>query len=197
MRPTFSSMSTPPPNFGPQPGYGAPPPGYGTPPQKNNTAKIVLIVLAVVFGGGIFLIGILAAILFPVFQKVRGNAQRSTCNSNVKQIELGLIEYEQDNNNKFPSSAAGYKDAVFPYLKSEALFHCPTDHGGPVDYSLNTNLQGVSVDKLANPASVVAVYEGENQTLSFRHDGKAVVGFADGHVQDVTQEQTSSLNWTP
>ena len=197
MKPTFSSMSIPPPNFGPQPGYGAPPPGYGVPPKKNNTAKIVLIVLAVVFGGGIFVVAILAAILFPVFAKVRGNAQRASCNSNVKQIELGLIQYVQDHNDKFPPSAAAYKAAVFPYIQSESVFHCPTDHGGPVNYAMNTKLQGVSLDKLANPAGVVAVYEGENQTLNFRHNGLAVVGFADGHVQDMTREQAGSLKWTP
>ena len=89
---TFFPMSLPP-SSGPSPGYGAPPPGYGVPPpKKNNTATIIIIVLAVVFGGGLFVTAILAAILFPVFVKVRGNARLATCESNVKQIELGMIE---------------------------------------------------------------------------------------------------------
>ena len=79
------------------PGYGMPPP-----PQKNNTAKILLIILAVVFGGGIFLVAILAAILFPVFAKAREKARLVSCESNVKQIELGLIQYLQDHNEKYP-----------------------------------------------------------------------------------------------
>ncbi len=68
----FSQMSTPPPGYGaPPPSYG-PPPGYGgPPPKKNNTATVVIIVLAAVFGGGIVVVAILAAILFPVFAKVR------------------------------------------------------------------------------------------------------------------------------
>ena len=194
---SFSQMSMPPPND-PQPGYGGPPPGYCVPPPKNNSAvKIVLIVLACVFGGGILLIAILAAILFPVFQKAREKARLSACDSNVKQIELGMIQYTQDHNDMFPKSAAAYKDAVFPYLQSEQLFHCPSDQGGPVDYAMNTKLQGVSIDKIAHPDAVIAVYEGKNQTPNFRHDGKAVIGYADGHVEEVPESQAGSLKWTP
>lgn len=194
---SFTQMSMPPPN-GPQPGYGGPPPGYSAPPpKKNSAAKIVLIVLACVFGGGIVVIAILAAILFPVFQKVRENARVASCQSNVKQIELGMLQYTQDHNDTFPKSAAAYKDAIFPYLQSEQLFHCPSDQGGPVDYAMNTKLQGVSTDKIAHPEAVVAVYEGKNQTLNFRHNGKAVVGFADGHVVEVPEAQAGSLKWTP
>lgn len=199
----FSQMSTPP--SGPPSGYSGSPPGYGMPPvpRQNNTAKIVLIVLAVVFGGGIFLIAILAAVLFPVFQKVRGNARLAACETNVQQIELGLIQYAQDHNEKLPSSAAAYKDAVFPYIKSESVFRCPSLEGGGVAYSMNANLQGKSLDDLAHPDKVVLIYEGQNQTLDFRHEGKAVVGFADGHDKALTEAQaqywiqTQDLKWKP
>jgi prepilin-type processing-associated H-X9-DG protein len=195
MKPSLSSMSTPPPGL--PPAYGAPSPGYGVPPKKNNTATVVIIVLAAVFGGGIFVVAILAAILFPVFAKVRENARMAVCESNVKQIELGLTEYVQDHNNKYPPSASGFKAAVFPYLKSEQIFRCPTDTAGSVDYSLNTKLRGVSLEKLADPSQVVAVYEGSNQKLEFRHEGKAVVGFADGHVKALTPAQAQMLRWKP
>jgi prepilin-type processing-associated H-X9-DG protein len=187
-------MSTPPPNG---PAYGAPPPGYGAPPPrpKNNTATVVGIVLAVVLGGGLLLTAILAAILFPVFARARENARLASCESNVKQIELGLIQYTQDNNEKFP--AGDFQSAVARYAVSDAVFHCPADEAGGVDYSLNTNLQGVSLEKLNHPEAVVAVYEGKGQKLDFRHGGKAVVGFADGHVRAVTQAQAQALRWKP
>lgn len=197
----FSQMSTPPSR--PPPGYGGSPPGYGMPPapRQNNTVKIVLIVLAVVFGGGIFLIAILAAILFPVFQKVRGNARLAVCETNVRQIELGLIQYAQDHKGKLPPSAAGYKDAVSPYVfasaKTENIFQCPADKDVPVAYSMNANLQGKSLDDLAHPEKVVLTYEGHNQMLNFRHEGKAVVGFADGHDKALTQDQAQQLKWKP
>ncbi len=44
----------------------------------------------------IAIIAILAAILFPVFQKVRENARRTQCLSNERQIGLGVTQYFQD-----------------------------------------------------------------------------------------------------
>ena len=44
----------------------------------------------------IAIIAILAAILFPVFQKVRENARRTACLSNLKQMGTATIQYTQD-----------------------------------------------------------------------------------------------------
>lgn len=194
---SFSQMSMPLPNS-PQPGYGGPPPGYGAPsPKKSSAVKIVLIVMACVFGGGILIIGILAAILFPVFQKVRENARLSSCLANVRQIELGLTMYTQEHDGNFPPSSAKYKEALSSLGASEQIFHCPSDQGGEVDYSLNTHLQGINLASLPHPERIVAVYEGKNQMLDFRHNGKAVVGFADGHDKAYTKADAESLKWIP
>ena len=97
-------MSTPPPGYGCRPlamALRLPVMAY-PPPKKNNTATVVLIVLAAVFGGGIFVVAILAAILFPVFAKVRGNARLVASESHVKQIDLGLMQYLQDHQYEVP-----------------------------------------------------------------------------------------------
>jgi prepilin-type N-terminal cleavage/methylation domain-containing protein/prepilin-type processing-associated H-X9-DG protein len=88
----------------------------------------------------ISIIAILAAILFPVFGRARENARRSSCQSNLKQIGLGALQYTQDYDEKIffsfvGSASAGsdattnYKwmDAVQPYVKSEQIFNCPSD----------------------------------------------------------------------
>ena len=107
-------------------------------PSTYRKSAFTLIELLVV----IAIIAILAAILFPVFARARENARRSSCQSNLKQIGLGLLQYVQDYNENMvfdrsqqdgnvrqsDQSYNGYlwMDAVFPYVKSEQLFNCPS-----------------------------------------------------------------------
>ena len=52
----------------------------------------------------IAIIAILAAILFPVFARARENARRSSCQSNMKQIGLGFMQYTQDYDEQYPAN---------------------------------------------------------------------------------------------
>ena len=104
---------------------------------SKTRSAFTLIELLVV----IAIIAILAAILFPVFARARENARRSSCQSNLKQIGLGLLQYSQDYDELMVSDRFGldsqsdnsantnYKwmDAVQPYVKSTQLFTCPSD----------------------------------------------------------------------
>ena len=97
----------------------------------------------------IAIIAILAAILFPVFARARENARRSSCQSNLKQLGLGLLQYLQDSDEILPRSYFGtasgadlttrtkYKwmDAIYPYVKSEQVFVCPSESGAAYRYS--------------------------------------------------------------
>ena len=83
----------------------------------------------------IAIIAILAAILFPVFAKVREKARQTACLSNEKQIGLGLMQYSQDNDEYFPERYGvftspgvqmSWKDMLMPYIKSTAVFKCPS-----------------------------------------------------------------------
>lgn len=102
---------------------------------QRQTKGFTLIELLVV----IAIIAILAAILFPVFARARENARRASCQSNLKQIALGITMYTQDYDGTLPASDNRYFDGnpgntvnnsviynAFPYIKSSQIFRCPS-----------------------------------------------------------------------
>ena len=103
-------------------------------PQNNSRVAFqafTLIELLV----AIAIIAILAAILFPVFARARENARRSSCQSNLKQIGIGVIQYTQDYDENFPLALVtpgfGWAAVIQPYIKSTQLYQCPSDTKEP------------------------------------------------------------------
>jgi len=104
----------------------------------------------------IAVIAILAAILFPVFAQAKAAAKKTACISNLSQIGKGTLIYMGDYDDRFPFAVdpidaaqpqiwAGepefqalipdmpfLHDVLQPYIKSLALFHCPSDSGSKV-----------------------------------------------------------------
>lgn len=101
--------------------------------KRGFTLIELLVVIAI--------IAILAAILFPAFARARENARRASCMSNMKQFGISMMMYAQDYDDRFPAvlapnnSGSGYlifDDAIFPYVKSNQVYMCPSA------YSANT-----------------------------------------------------------
>ncbi len=96
--------------------------------HQNRRKGFTLIELLVV----IAIIAILAAILFPVFARARENARRASCQSNLKQLGLGIMMYTQDYDEKYPPTYTDTPRAIWytttwPYVKSSQVFQCPSD----------------------------------------------------------------------
>ena len=157
--------------------------------QKRGFTLIELLVV-------IAIIAILAAILFPVFQKVRENARRTVCTSNMKQFALSIIMYANDNDEGLmpasvdswcigPVTARTYgltERGPHVFLKgygaSQGMYACPDDSG---------------------IGTAAGFYAGQDQTIPFA--GYSMPGgttFADayGHSYKFTKENYSITNCT-
>ena len=146
-------------------------------PRIGFTLIELLVVIAI--------IAILAAILFPVFAKAREKARQTACLSNEKQIGLGLMQYIQDSDEKYPYNGAGgcgwtdvnfatngnlnWMAGVQPYIKNWQVFHCPSTSSGaglsPPNGDSDTNLfqNGVVLGRtlagIQAPASIIWAHE--------------------------------------
>lgn len=135
--------------------------------SKTQLKGFTLIELLVV----IAIIAILAAILFPVFARARENARRSSCQSNLKQIGLSILQYNQDFDEKMiPAQNDGlYKNVpwqvlVQPYAKSYQLFKCPSNNSpSPLASTIGHTDVGVPADGV--PVSYMA--NGGNEPSDF------------------------------
>ena len=118
--------------------------------RTQNLRGFTLIEMLVVSA----IIAVLAAILFPVFASAREAGRKTACLSNLRQIGAAVAMYAQDYDHHYPaafdSPLGSYdglnhleqeqadrlpylpvlRDVLNPYIKSAAIWRCPSDTGG-------------------------------------------------------------------
>lgn len=116
-------------------------------PLRSGFTLIELLVV-------IAIIAILAAILFPVFAKVREKARQTSCLSNLKQNGLAVMQYTQDYDERVPivqycgkgpqnidcsvggsSYLRSWVSVIQPYSKSLAITRCPSNTVNPYGFA--------------------------------------------------------------
>ena len=135
----------------------------------------------------IAILAILAALLFPVFAQAREKSRQTVCVSSERQIGLALMQYVQDYNETYPNGSnfngaepiwagEGWAGQCFPYVRSAALFRCPSDPGlsntpvnAVVSYAYNVNFvsyqeenevpYGLSAAEVTAPSRSVLLFE--------------------------------------
>jgi prepilin-type N-terminal cleavage/methylation domain-containing protein/prepilin-type processing-associated H-X9-DG protein len=152
----------------------------------------------------IAVIAILACILLPVFAKARERARTTSCASNMRQIGQAMTLYTQDYDGYHPPlgplgtsevwelvTEPGFNctwlDYIYPYVKSTAVFQCPSFNLGEyrtgciapefVDGKIKRKYRGSYVRRgfvlsgthlheaqLTTPATKILVYEGEGSS---------------------------------
>ena len=148
--------------------------------NRKSRAGFTLIELLVV----VAIIGLLAAILFPVFAKAREKARQTACLSNQKQIGLALMQYAQDNDETLPYNAnspafgfgsnisfgtinfatpadaqwvTNWISAIYPYSKSWAILVCPSMQPANFTYPAGQPAQPVGINSDSYYANAVIV----------------------------------------
>jgi len=96
--------------------------------MRNNRRGFTLVELLVV----IAIIGILVALLLPAVQAAREAARRSQCSNNMRQLAVGLFNYESTKKSLPPGgiteadlgspSGAGWSILILPYIEEQALY---------------------------------------------------------------------------
>ena len=157
--------------------------------KKGFTLIELLVVIAI--------IAILAAIIFPVFNSVRGKARTNVCLSHLKQLGMATLMYVDDNNKYYPPMyyTLGEKTVTWlseevlngQYVRSRDIFFCPdspntyikddTDEENIeacmyLNYTANSNLflpnaHGYKYTKVKMPSGIVLFYEGSNYALPY------------------------------
>ena len=150
----------------------------------------------------IAIIGIVAAILYPIFKQVE-ESNRPGCLYNAKLLGLGLMMYAQDYNEHLPP-AEKWMTVTQPYTKNKAIYVCPTvkkeNPKAAASYAMDTRLSGKSFSKLKEPDAQALAYDSTRtdwdatdpgQTFAPRHNAgkQGSLGFADGHAKQVSKEQ--------
>lgn len=90
-------------------------------PYRNQRAAFTLVQILIV----IAILVSLAALLFPVFSRVREKGRQMACQQNLRQIHLGVQLYVQDQDGHFPRLGTWDSDLA-SYIKDPAVFLCPT-----------------------------------------------------------------------
>ncbi len=137
----------------------------------------------------IAIIAILAAILFPVFAKVREKARQTSCLSNMKQLGLGVIQYNQDYDEKFYAAGnygnnEGWPRTMYPYINSRAVYTCPDDAttgsapNSALSYAFNSNFSpgggsatSITLAQLQSPAKTITLFEVTGVSMDITNNG--------------------------
>lgn len=145
--------------------------------MNRSRAGFTLIELLVV----IAIIAILASILFPVFARAREKARGTSCASNLRNIAMALVQYVQDNDEKFlpgrytdydwtgTLKAGGTGPAPLDaYLKNKQVQPCPSDYSRPLPNGvrLPTSYAWSSGGKLGDKALSSIQFPGQVVTFN-------------------------------
>lgn len=154
---------------------------FARPRSTRQPGYIEFVILALV-------LIIVAIVLFPVFLPKRNVTPQDPCLNNARRLIVAVQIYQQNHNGQYPNKATFWQDIAYP---PKAIF-CPTYSKKVNGYGYNANLSGLTFQSpgMPQPPDLPALADSQapgnllhtTADIDFRHTGRAIVGFGDGHV---------------
>jgi prepilin-type N-terminal cleavage/methylation domain-containing protein len=160
-----------------------------------------LIELLVVIG----IIGILASLLFPALSKAKGKANQTKCLNNLRQLNLSLIMYADDNDGQMPPRRVQpntWIQRLAPFYRDTSIIKCPSDFMADRSFVINgwndyfqkalsdvdykrfrqyTYPQGMKFTAIPNPSDTITFGEKRKKSRHIHMD------FSQGNGNDVDE----------
>lgn len=152
-----------------------------------------MMVFLIVLGGCLILLILGAALILATLRPFAWNrpqAIQTTCQSNVKQMAMGLQMYAQDYDDRLPPAPV-WGTVIQPYIRNPQLFRCPQRQFLPSGYAYNYLLDRRPLAQVLSPAQAPMVHEsslglmnGTDKLESFvaPHGGNGTLAYVDGHI---------------
>ena len=143
----------------------------------------------------------------PIMHTARLNAKKSSCQSNLRQLGLGMMQLIQDIKERFPKDS-DWQEAILPYVRNADLFSCPGAPNLQNGFAMNAALSDAYLMLLEDPSRTPLLFDSAlnqpNASGGFeslcnppRHLGRNNIVFADGHTASFTLEEAQNLLWNP
>jgi len=152
-------------------------------------------------------IGLVVATALPAFMKAQEAAHGAAEMKNMKQLCLAAHRYAADHKGQFPSSQE-WPEELRKYVSSDAVMAADPDNTkAGLAFAMNAALGGLSQSQVRNPSQTVLFFENARPSQRDggrrdlrpwpRHGNGYIIGFCDGHVENVHPDRLGELIWTP
>lgn len=127
------------------------------------------------------------------FTAASEKARTASCQSNLKQLALGMAMYVQDYDERFPPTDR-WSDMIYPYVRNRGILACPSVPERKFGYAMNRNLDRMPLQRIARPAGAALFFDssagkanasdsGQSWCQPLRHGTGNNVAFVDGHIR--------------
>lgn len=151
----------------------------------------------------------LVALFCHVFARAYRKAGQTDCKCNLEQLTLAMQLYSADYDEHLPP-AHRWPETLFPYVRNEDIFRCRGDwwrrgHGSdglPTSYTMAEALDGADHGSIQHREQIGLLFDGtkvcgSHQAAAFRHLHGLNVGYVDGHVRWVAEEEFARVRLAP